>query len=232
MQQLLLVEDNEDLGSILAQYLESAGYGVRWCRNGQTGLAAFREQAFDCCILDVMMPVKDGFTLAHEIHELDPGASFIFLTARREKEDRIRGLKLKADDYITKPFDAEELVLRIRNILRRKSPDTALSLVAIGKYVFDFDNLLLRDGKIRHKLTLQEAKLIRCLHDRRNTLVKRELLLEKVWGRNDYFLGRSMDVFITRIRKYFRDDPRISIESTRGIGITFLIEEGPPSSTT
>ncbi|HUX85277.1 MAG TPA: response regulator transcription factor [Chitinophagaceae bacterium] len=224
MPRLLLVEDNEDLGHILSQYLEGAGFSVSWARNGVTGIAAFRQGPFDCCILDIMMPLKDGFTLAAEIHALDPNANFLFLTARREKEDRIRGLRLQADDYITKPFDAEELVLRIRNILRRRLPGAEPAEITIGKYQFDFENLVLKDASSKQRLTLQEAKLIRLLVDHSNTLVRREMILEKVWGKNDYFLGRSMDVFITRIRKFFKDDPRIRIESTRSIGITFWID--------
>ncbi len=224
MPRLLLVEDNEDLGHILSQYLEGAGFSVTWARNGVTGMTAFRQGTYDCCVLDIMMPLKDGFTLAAEIQGLDPNASFLFLTSRREKEDRIRGLRLQADDYITKPFDAEELVLRIRNILRRKTPGGEPAEIPVGKYLFDFDNLVLKDGSSKQRLTLHEARLIRLLVDHSNTLVKREVILEKVWGKNDYFLGRSMDVFITRIRKFFREDPAIRIESTRGIGITFWID--------
>ncbi|HVB02871.1 MAG TPA: response regulator transcription factor [Chitinophagaceae bacterium] len=225
MHRLLLVEDNEDLGAILLQYLETSGFEVIWRRNGEEGMAAYREFHVDCCILDIMMPVKDGFTLAAEIHQFNPMAVFLFLTARKEKEDRIRGLKLHADDYITKPFDAEELVLRIRNLLRRTVPGKDPGITVMGNFAFDFNNLLLSEGAIRHKLTLQEARLIRYLFEHRNTLVRREELLENIWGKNDYFLGRSMDVFITRIRKYFKTDHRIRIESTRGIGITFILED-------
>lgn len=225
MHKLLLVEDNADLGGLLKQYLEDNGFQVNWRTNGEEGLAAFRQEPFDLCILDVMMPLKDGFTLAGEMRAINDRIPFIFLTARGSKEDRIKGLTLNADDYITKPFDAEELVLRVQNILRRVHAPQETGAIPIGIFLFDYKNLLLKDKAIRHKLTPQEARLIKYLYEHRNNLVTREALLENIWGRNDYFLGRSMDVFITRLRKYFSTDKRISIESTRGIGITFSIEE-------
>lgn len=225
MHRLLLVEDNADLGGLLRQYLEDNHFYVAWRKNGEEGLTAFREEPFDLCILDVMLPLKDGFSLAGEIRALNDRVPFIFLTARGSKDDRIKGLKLNADDYITKPFDAEELVLRVQNILRRVHAPQESGAISVGHFSFDYKNLLLKDKSTRYKLTPQEARLIKYLYEHRNNLVTREALLENIWGRNDYFLGRSMDVFITRLRKYFRTDKRIRIESTRGIGITFYIEE-------
>lgn len=225
MPKLLLVEDNADLGSILKQYLEDNRFTVVWRKNGEEGLIAFKQDQFDLCVLDVMLPLKDGFTLARDIHALNDQMPFIFLTARNNKDDRIKGLKLNADDYITKPFDAEELVLRIQNILRRIQLPAEDGPIRIGRFIFEYKNLLLKEKDIKYKLTLQEAKLIRYLYEHRNNLVTREALLENIWGKNDYFLGRSMDVFITRLRKYFNSDKRIKIESTRGIGITFTVEE-------
>ncbi|HEY6082767.1 MAG TPA: response regulator transcription factor [Chitinophagaceae bacterium] len=225
MPKLLLVEDNADLGSILKQYLEDNRFTVVWRKNGEEGLIAFKQDQFDLCVLDVMLPLKDGFTLARDIHALNDQMPFIFLTARNNKDDRIKGLKLNADDYITKPFDAEELVLRIQNILRRIQLPAEEGPIRIGRFIFEYKNLLLKEKDIKYKLTLQEAKLIRYLYEHRNNLVTREALLENIWGKNDYFLGRSMDVFITRLRKYFSSDKRIKIESTRGIGITFTVEE-------
>jgi DNA-binding response OmpR family regulator len=221
MPHLLLVEDNQDLGAILAQYLQEHNFAVTWCEDGEKGLQAFRENNFDLCILDVMMPVKDGFTLAGEIHSLNDTIPFIFLTARNKREDRIKGLKLLADDYITKPFDPEELVLRIQTILRRVQEQNLPVIIQIGKYSFDYNNLTLANSDIHHKLTLQEAKLLRYLYQHRNNLIRREVLLKAIWGKDDYFLGRSMDVFITRLRKYLKNDTKIQIESTRGVGITF-----------
>ncbi|MHB1922699.1 MAG: response regulator transcription factor [Chitinophagaceae bacterium] len=227
MSHLLLVEDNKDLGNLLQQYLEEHGMQVSWCTDGMEALTSFGSHFFDLCILDVMMPLMDGFTLAKEIHALNDQVPFIFLTARKGREDRIKGLTLLADDYITKPFDAEELVLRIQNILRRVKELKEENLFKISQFTFDYQNLLLISGTLRHKLTRQEAHLLKYLFDHRNLLIKREILLQAIWGKNDYFLGRSMDVFITRLRKYFKDDPGIQIESTRGVGITFLVTGQP-----
>lgn len=221
MTHLLLVEDNMDLGAILSQYLQEHDFTVTWCVDGEKGLKAFHEKPADLCILDVMMPVKDGFTLAAEIRAHNDKMPFIFLTARNKREDKIKGLQLQADDYITKPFDVEELVLRIHNILRRVQEQEPASVYKIGDYIFDYNNLTLTIAATRHKLTLQEANLLGYLFKHRNKLIRRELLLEAIWGKNDYFMGRSMDVFITRLRKYLKADPSIQIESTRGVGITF-----------
>lgn len=221
MPKLLLVEDNLDLGDILQQYLKEQGFIVSWSVNAEDGLKTFNVTKFDLCILDVMLPDKDGFKLAEEIHKIKPEIPFIFLTARQSREDRIKGLKLMADDYITKPFDVEELIMRIKNILRRVQGKEPELLFSIGAYQFSCDNYLLTNDRSQYKLTQHEAALLKYLFENRNKLMRRKDILNAVWGESDFFHGRSMDVYITRLRKYFSDDPRIFIESTRGVGITF-----------
>ena len=229
---LLLVEDDYDFGSILKQYLEVHGYQVSWAINGQRALELLQkeeEMPFSIAVLDVMMPEIDGFQLAEKIIQQSPEVPFIFLTARKLKEDKIKGLKLGADDYIVKPFDADILVLRIQNILRRtqqhtKQPETE-DKIKISTYYLDTQNYcLLREGKVQ-KITEKEAALIGFLYQNKNKLLKREVILQQLWGDADFFSGRSMDVFISRLRKYFKEDPRIKIESTRGIGLTFQVEQ-------
>ncbi len=198
---LLLVEDDIDLQKVLAQYLELSGFNVLTANHGKHGLKVFQEHHVDLCILDVMMPVMDGFTLAGEIRKLDPAMPVVFLTAKNQKEDRLSGLKIGADDYITKPFEAEELVLRLNNILKRagkKDPSTS----KIGCLHIKYGELLIEDGKNHFNLTPRESDLLKYLIEHQNKVVRREQILEDLWGQNDYFLGRSMDVFISRIRKY------------------------------
>lgn len=229
---LLLVEDDYDFGSILKQYLEVHGYQVSWAINGQRALELLKkeeEMPFSIAVLDVMMPEIDGFQLAEKMIQQSPEVPFIFLTARKLKEDKIKGLKLGADDYIVKPFDADILVLRIQNILRRtqqhtKQPETE-DKIKISTYYLDTQNYcLLREGKVQ-KITEKEAALIGFLYQNKNKLLKREVILQQLWGDADLFSGRSMDVFISRLRKYFKEDSRIKIESTRGIGLTFQVEQ-------
>lgn len=224
---LLLVEDDIDLQKVLAQYLELSGFTVYTANHGKHGLSVFREQHVDLCILDVMMPVMDGFTLASEIRKLDPAMPVIFLTAKNQKEDRLKGLKIGADDYITKPFEAEELVLRLNNILKRagkKDPVTA----RLGCLHIKYGELLIEDGQNSFNLTPREAELLKYLVENQNRVVKREDILEELWGQNDYFLGRSMDVFISRLRKYIQSEPSISLETKRGVGFIFKTSPHTP----
>lgn len=228
---VLLAEDDFDFGSILKQYLEVHNFSVNWAKNGREGLETFKNahssksEMFNICVFDVMMSGIDGFTLASKIIEINPEIPFIFLTAKKMKEDKIRGLKLGADDYIVKPFDADILVLRLRNILKRmQSLNTDvnnLQSYKIGNYIFDSKNHLLNiDGHIQ-PLTARETALIHYLVSNKNKLIKRNDLLNTVWGSDDFFSGRSMDVFLSRLRKYFKSDPSISIDVTRGVGLTF-----------
>ncbi len=227
MSHILLAEDDKDFGSILKQYLEISGFQVTWAEDGKVALEYFKEGQFNICVLDVMMPKMDGFTLAERIIEIDPETPFIFLTARKMKDDKIRGLKLGADDYIVKPFEADELVLRIQNIIKRVSKSTITKEVhqniQIGKYTLDPKRLELSMGEHTQRLTEKEGVLIIFLFNHKNQLLKRNEILNAVWKNDDFFSGRSMDVFISRLRKYFKEDSNISIESIRGVGLEFKI---------
>lgn len=230
---VLLAEDDYDFGSILKQYLMIHHFEVIWAKDGQEAFDFFtadehqHENTFDICVFDVMMPKLDGFSLAEKVIQHNPEIPFIFLTAKKMKEDKIRGLKLGADDYIVKPFEADILVLRLQNILKR-SKKTVISSkneqeFTIGKYVFDTVNYQLKLNGETQRITEKEAQLIQYFYDHKNQMVKREDVLENVWGTDDFFSGRSMDVFISRLRKYFKKDANIAIESTRGVGLTFKI---------
>lgn len=227
MAKVLLAEDDFDFGSILKQYLEIHDYQVTWAKDGKEAWTRFTKSDFDICVFDVMMPKMDGFTLAEKIVALNPEIPFVFLTAKKLKEDRLTGLKLGADDYIVKPFEADILVLRLKNILKRtqriKPKKEALS--AIGTFSFDAINhkLLLKNEE--QKLTEKETVLIQYLYTHKNVMIKREDLLKDVWGNDDFFSGRSMDVFISRLRKYFKRDSSIAIESVRGVGLIFKINQ-------
>jgi DNA-binding response OmpR family regulator len=217
---LLLAEDDADLRSILSQYLELQGFNVIAAENGQVGLNLFMEQHVDLCVLDIMMPVMDGFMLAQKLRKLDQDIPILFLTARNQKQDRLKGLNLGADDYITKPFEVEELILRIKNILRR-SRRIGEQPINIGLFEFRFDELSLAGYGQVHQLTLREAELLKYLVENRNMVLKREKILKDLWGENDYFLGRSMDVFITRIRRYLKPEPSVSLDTIRSVGFIF-----------
>ena len=214
---ILLAEDDTDLRSILSQYLELNAYEVLQAENGSIGLERFRSEHVDICILDIMMPVMDGFELARQIRKLDPDVPIIFLTARNQKADKLKGLKLGADDYITKPFEVEELLLRIRNILRRAGRVGAQPL-QLGNIEFRFDELTLSSQETMNQMTLREAEFLKYLVENKNRVLKREQILEDLWGENDYFLGRSMDVFVTRLRKYLKPETSISLDTICGVG--------------
>jgi DNA-binding response OmpR family regulator len=224
---LLLVEDDIDLQKVLAQYLELSGFNVYTANHGKHGLKVFQENHVDLCILDVMMPVMDGFTLADEIRKLDAAMPVVFLTAKNQKEDRLKGLTIGADDYITKPFEAEELVLRLHNILKRTGKEETGSM-KIGRLHIKYGELSIEDGKNRYNLTPREAELLKYLVENQNSVVRREEILEDLWGQNDYFLGRSMDVFISRLRKYIQAEPSVTLETKRGVGFIFKISAHNP----
>ncbi len=225
MTNVLLAEDDFDFGSILKQYLEIHEYQVTWAKDGMEALELFTKNNFDICVFDVMMPKLDGFSLAEKVVDIDPGVPFVFLTAKKLKEDRIQGLKLGADDYIVKPFEADILVLRLRNILKRtqRIQPKKEELYRIGEYEFDSINHKLLFRETEQRLTEKETVLIQYLYEHKNTMVKRDDLLKDVWGNDDFFSGRSMDVFISRLRKYFKQDSSIAIESVRGVGLTFKV---------
>lgn len=228
MKKILLAEDDADFASVLKQYLELYEYEVAWVENGEEALVIFQSATFDICVFDVMMPKMDGFTLAEKIIKINPEIPFIFLTARKLKEDKIIGLKLGADDYVVKPFEAEELVLRLNNILKRSQQKKVLfskiDELQIGSYLFDTKRLCLKNNTMTQQLTEKEAALIHFFYIYKNQMIKREQILKAIWGNDDFFSGRSMDVYISKIRKYFKEDSRISIESVRNIGLEFKIE--------
>jgi len=222
---ILLVEDDESLGFLLQDNLEMHGYEVRLCRNGLEGSNAFRQKAWDLVILDVMMPNKNGFELAEEIRGLNETVAMVFLTAKGLKEDRIKGLRLGADDYITKPFSIEEFLLRIKAILRRVNlaqkqvPQAAKpEELYFSVYHLDLKNLSLHQGDERQQLTEREAQLLHFFASQPNQLLRRDAILNAVWGDDGYFTGRSMDVFISRLRKLFRNDPAVNIVNVHGTG--------------
>lgn len=220
---LLYVEDDESLSFVTQDHLELQGYRVTHCPDGPTALAAIAREDYDLCLLDIMLPGTDGFTLARKIRERNRAVPILFLTARSLKEDRINGLKLGADDYITKPFSIEELLLKIEVFLRRSRINTPprQQEYELGDYHFHYANLTLRHGEENRRLTQKEADLLRYLVENSDRVIKRSTILEEIWGQDDYFLGRSLDVFISRLRKYLREDERLRIENIHGVGFCF-----------
>lgn len=223
---ILLVEDDPSLGMLMKDFLGMEGFDVILAKDGVEGLSSYTSDHFDLCILDVMMPLMDGFTLARKIRKKNTEIPIIFLTAKSLKEDKLNGFDLGGDDYITKPFDEDELVRRINAVLKRsyKVIEETACKCKIGKFDFDHSNLELSlDGELT-RITKKEADVLRLLCNSRNSLVKREEILLKVWGENDYFMGRSLDVFITKLRKHLRPDPAIKIENVHGVG--FILTDG------
>lgn len=225
---ILLVEDDSNLGFVIQDNLRLNKYAVSLYADGQNALKAFLNNRFDLCILDIMLPKKDGFQLASEIREISKETPIIFLTAKSMTEDKIKGFKLGGDDYITKPFDFEELLLRIEAILKRTSENSDKSdksTFKIGNYTFLPDLQILKFNKEEINLTKKERDLLKLLCLQQNKIVSRELTLKTIWGKDDYFSGRSMDVFISRLRKYLNKDPRINIMNVHGVGFKMYIEE-------
>ncbi len=219
---ILLVEDDLNLGFLLAEFLEGRGFQVKLYRDGESALNGFKNSNFNFCIFDVMLPKLDGFSLAKRVKALNYNVPIIFLTAKSMKEDKLRGYNIGADDYITKPFDEDELLCRIQAIVNRVDftgkGALALGIYKIGKYKFDFANhALIINGQTK-RLTSREAEILRMLCTSKNKVVRREHLLIAIWGENDYFAGRSLDVFISKLRKYFADDPGIKIENITKVG--------------
>jgi len=214
---ILLVEDEIDFQQVLAEYLTLSGFTVLKANHGRHGMEVYQEEHVDICVLDVMMPVMDGFAMAEQLRKTDPELPIIFLTAKNRKEDKLRGLRIGADDYITKPFEAEELVLRINNILRRSAGKKEEN-DRVGTMELKMDELKLVSEKGAYQLTIREAELVAFLVKNKDQVISREQILEKLWGKNDYFMGRSMDVFVSRIRKYLKDDPSLQLETIRGVG--------------
>lgn len=225
---ILLVEDDKNLGFIISDYLEMSGYEVVHCTDGMQGLKAFTEDTYDLCLLDIMMPLKDGFTLANDIRTSGSDVPIIFITAKSLKEDLLKGFKLGADDYIMKPFSTEELLVRIDAVMRRynqaKPKIEKRNVFQIGVYVFDYENKTLALDKNEIHLTKRESDVLKMLSENANTVLKREVALKAIWGENDYFMGRSMDVYITKLRKYLKDDPTVNILNIHGTGFKLEIK--------
>ncbi len=224
---LLLVEDDPNLGFVTKDSLEEEGFEVKWVKDGKEAFQVFFESEFDLCILDVMLPGKDGFTLAREIRQIDMEVPLIFLTAKSMKDDKAKGFGLGGDDYLTKPFEISELVLRIEAVQRRanrgkKEFNKQKDEFEIGKLKFNYRNLEITGAEYKQSLTKKEAELLRLLAIHKNQTLEREIALKLIWGEHDYFLGRSMDVFITKLRKYLKADPEIKIENVHGVGFKLI----------
>jgi len=227
---ILYVEDDESLSFVTKDNLELQGYQVTHCISGGEALEMIKggkENTFDLYILDVMLPDTDGFAIARAIRANDEQTPILFLTAKSLKEDRLYGLRLGADDYITKPFSIEELILKVEVFLRRSSVNVPPSSgkYRLGRFWFDYPNLALKDGEESRRLTQKEADLLRVFAQQQNQVIRRSDILEQLWGEDDYFLGRSLDVFISRLRKYLKADERLSIENIHGVGFRLRVEE-------
>ena len=223
---ILLVEDDLNLGIILSDQLKSDGYAVSLCNNGVEAMQRFNEDKFHLCIFDVMLPRKDGFTLTRDIRKTNTAIPILFLSARGMTEDKVEGFNAGGDDYLSKPFSIEELQLRIKALLKRvniKVDEKEQTNYALGIFVFDTENqtLVLKDQV--KTLTKKEVQILKLLFKYKNQVVSREVILNAVWGQNDYFVGRSLDVFITKLRKYLREDPKILISNIHGVGFKFQI---------
>lgn len=225
---ILLAEDDLNLGILLVDYLEAEGFVVKLCKDGEIALKAFQAGNFDLCLLDVMMPKLDGFSLAKAIRLKDKEVPVIFITARSLKEDKLKGYGLGGDDYISKPFDEEELLWKIKALIRRipeAKKESRAEAIVIGKYTFDWSNQCLSINGLEKRITEKESDILKYLYTFRNKVIRREDLLKELWGENDYFLGRSLDVFITKIRKYLKDDPQLEIENVFKVGFIFKVPE-------
>ena len=226
---ILIVEDDLHLGFLLMELLETENYRVRLCRDGLSAWQKFKQESFDICVLDVMLPEMDGFDLAQRIRRENAEVPFLFLTARSMKEDKLRGFALGGEDFITKPFDEEELLCRIKVILRRVTanahPTCLPTQFTIGNYFFDYNRQELSFEGCAKRITEKENEVLRllCLHQ--NQILKRDEAVEKIYGKKDYFLGRSFDVFISRLRKMLKDDPRVSIENVFKVGFILNVQQ-------
>lgn len=224
---ILLVEDDTNLGFLIQDTLKSEGFNVHLCLDGIEGLKKFNDKSFQLCIFDVMMPKKDGITLAKDIRKINSSIPILFLTAKSQTEDKIEGLKAGGDDYMIKPFNSEEFVLRVKALLRRSNPDLEKEepkTYQIGSIIFDIENfkLIYKIGEDK-KLTKKESKILLMLVQHKNKVLPRDVVLNAVWGQDDYFVGRSLDVFITKIRKYLKPDENVKIENIHGVG--FKLED-------
>jgi DNA-binding response OmpR family regulator len=225
---VLLAEDDENLGSLLQEYLQAKNFETDWVMNGEKAFKAFETHHYDICVLDVMMPVKDGFTLASEIRMVDRDMPIIFLTAKSMKEDVLEGFTRGADDYVSKPFSMEELIFRIEAILRRTSGSGGAGddCYELGDFTFDTQKQTLSIGDQTQKLTTKETDLLKLLCNNMNKVLERNFALKAIWVDDNYFNARSMDVYITKLRKYLKPDPRVQIINVHGKGYKLIVDEG------
>jgi DNA-binding response OmpR family regulator len=223
---IFLVEDDLSFGSVLKSYLEINEFDVDWVDDGKYAVDHFRKGMFDICILDVMLPHVDGFTIANEIRQINNLVPIIFLTAKKMKDDVLKGYGVGGDDYVTKPFDTDILLAKIRAIVARRDFQTGTrDLYEIGKFIFNSKLRTLSIGDTENKLSPKEAQLLELLAINPNALISREMALKKIWGNDDYFTARSMDVYITKLRKYLSDDPALNIKNIHGAGFQLVISE-------
>lgn len=230
-EKILLLEDDANLGLVIQEHLQMNGFTVTLCTNGDDGLAEYRRRPFDLCLVDIMMPKRDGFSFARDVRSHDQHIPLIFLTAKAMKEDKITGFRIGCDDYLTKPFSIEELLLRIRAVLRRSNRPAAEpepDQFAIGSFTYDARLQLLCCGERRQKLTSTESELLHLLCLNMNRVLEREEALRRIWGNEDYFSGRSMDVFISKLRKYLKDDPAVRIVGVHGKGFRLVVDNQRP----
>ncbi len=225
---ILLCEDDENLGLLLKEYLQAKGYDAELCLDGEAGYKTFMKGHFDLCVLDVMMPKKDGFELAAEIRQQNTEIPVIFLTAKNLKEDIIKGFKIGADDYLTKPFSMDELVFRMEAIMRRVRGKKSQNVThyRIGQYTFDTQRQVLSINGEQNKLTTKESELLALLCAHANEVLQRDLALKTIWIDDNYFNARSMDVYITKLRKHLKQDPSIEINNVHGKGYRLIVPEG------
>jgi len=223
---ILLAEDDKNLGTILKSYLEAKGYSTVLCVNGQEAYESYKKETFDFCLLDVMMPIKDGFTLAKEIRETNKTIPILFLTAKSMQEDKLKGFDIGADDYVTKPFSMEELLVRIKAILRRSGQNNGnqanKNIFKINNLVFDYNRQILKINEKTQKLTSKESELLKMLCENLNNVLDRTDALKHIWLDDSYFNARSMDVYITKLRKYLKEDPSIELINVHGIGFKLV----------
>lgn len=222
---VLLVEDDASIAFIVKDNLEESGYEVVYCVDGESGWQQFMRNTFDICLLDVMLPKKDGLSLATQIRKKNQDIPILMLTAMDSDDAKIAGFEKGADDYITKPFNMKELLLRMEVFLKRtqKRDEEIFGPVNIGSLVFDFANLQIKNEKETIQLTQREAELFNYFYQNRNKIVKREDILTTIWGKDDYFLGRSMDVFITKLRKYIKGETGVEIQTIHGVGFKMIV---------
>lgn len=226
---ILLVEDDFNLGIVVQDFLTLEGYSVHLCRDGKEGLQKFNKNQYDVCLLDVMLPEKGGYEIAEDIRKVDKEIPIIFLTAKSNPEDKVKGFKSGGDDYITKPFNREEFLLRIKAILRRANneydEDEEQGIIEIASFKLDFNNLKLHHEVEEKKLTKRETAILKLLSENRNKVIERSLVLNLIWGDDNYFNGRSLDVFITKLRKYLKHDDSIKINNIHGVGFKLELLE-------